>query len=103
MDKKKYTILIKSLIISLAYVGLGTISLLSGYPSSPLYGDWVLPIMLLTLPVSVWSFGIVFADSHAFWAVIIVQTIVFLIFWLLLFRWMQKKSKKKIFNEIDSN
>ncbi|WP_428328326.1 hypothetical protein [Mucilaginibacter sp.] len=94
MDQKRITILIKSSLISLAYVALGTVAVLSSYPSSPLYGEWVLPTTLITFPVSIWSFGIMFADSHAFWLVIIVQSIVFFIFWLILFRWMQRKLKK---------
>jgi hypothetical protein len=96
MDKTKINLLIKSFIISLAYVGLGTVSVLSGYPSSPLYGSWVLPAIVLTLPVSVFSFGIIFSDSNAFGSVLIVQSIVLLVFWFLLFRWMDRRIKKNL-------
>lgn len=95
MDKIKVNILIKSFIVSFLYVSLGTVAILSGYPSSPLYGGWVLPTMLLTFPVSIWSFGIVFSDSSAFWSVIIVESIVCLLFWLILFKWMNRRLKKK--------
>jgi len=95
MDKINSKILINSLFISFIYVGLGTVSVLSAYPSSPLYGGWVLPVMLLTLPVNVFSFGIMFSDYTAFGSVLIVQSIVFLIFWFLLFRWMTARAAKK--------
>lgn len=36
--------------ISLAYVGLGTISVLSMYPGSPLFGNWVIFAVLVTYP-----------------------------------------------------
>lgn len=96
MNKAKINLLIKSFIISFLYVGLGTLSVLSAYPSSPLYGSWVLLTMILTLPVNAFSFGIVFSDSDAFGSVLIVQAIVFLICWLLLFRWMNRRKKLKI-------
>ena|SRR5258708_2922515 len=95
MDKVRVNLLAKSFIISFVYVSLGTIAILSGYPSSPLYGGWVLPTMLLTFPVSIWSFGIVFADSHAFWSVIIVESVVCLLFWLIIFRWMKRRFNRK--------
>jgi hypothetical protein len=93
MNKAKIKITIWSFIISFTYVGIGTVSLLSVYPSSPLYGDWVLPAMVITLPVSIWGFGLMYADSHTFWSVIIVESIVCLISWRILFKLMSKGLK----------
>ncbi len=90
MDIKNST-LVKSFIISFLYVVLGTVAVLSGYPSSPLYGEWVSTALLLTLPVSVISFGIAFADATAFWSVLMVQLIVLLIFWRIVFKIMYKR------------
>jgi hypothetical protein len=61
MNKKALFI---SLIISFFYVGLGTLSLLALYPSSPIYGDWAFYIMLFTLPVSFIGFGIIYAEPN---------------------------------------
>jgi hypothetical protein len=102
MEKAKIKLLIKSFIISLGYVGLGTLSVLSIYPSSPLYGSWVLPTQLLTLPVSIWSFGIVFEDADAFVSVLVVQSIVLLLFWYFLFRWLTRRYKNKT-QKLNSN
>ena len=96
IDKFNISALIKSLIISFAYVGLGTIAVMSEYPSSSLYGDWVLPVAFLTLPVNAISGGIMMASYPPdFKLVLIVQCIVFLIFWRIIFTWMNKRLKIK--------
>jgi len=77
--------------ISLAYVGLGTISVLSMYPGSPLFGNWVIFAVLVTLPVNFISVGIMYTDSTAFGIVIVVQLVYFLLFWFLLYRVMKRR------------
>lgn len=52
----------KSLLVSILYVGLGTIAVLCSYP--PFYGDWVLVALLITFPVSILSFGILIAGKY---------------------------------------
>ncbi|NBA86177.1 hypothetical protein GVN16_10420 [Emticicia sp. CRIBPO] len=76
-------------LISLGYVGLGTVSVLCVYP--PYYGDWVLIGLLVTFPVSILSFGIMHAEADAYNIVLFVQFIIFLFCWLLAFRYLRKK------------
>jgi len=94
MDNVKLSALKKSFIISIAYVGLGTLSVLSVYPSSPTYGLWSIWGCLLTLPVNFISFGIEFTDSNAFTSVIITQTFVLFIFWLIVYKILIRRKSK---------
>lgn len=95
MDKNVFALIQKSFWISLAYVGLGTITVLSIYPSSPIYGDWVVISLLITLPVTFISVGIMYSDATAHESVLVVQLIVFLVFWLILYTIMKKRAGKK--------
>ncbi|WP_264536586.1 hypothetical protein [Flavobacterium sp. N1736] len=81
-----------SLLLSLLYVGLGTIAVLCSYP--PFYGDWVLVVLLITFPVSILSFGILIAGKY-YTAVIIVQLITFVVFWYLCYKFLLKKYNKE--------
>jgi hypothetical protein len=94
MNKLKLYFIKKSFFISLAYVGLGTISVLSSYPSSPLYGNWVIFTIFITLPVNFISVGVMIADSTAFGFVLIIQLFYFLIFWLIVYYILKGRSKK---------
>jgi hypothetical protein len=95
IDKSKFPIIIKSLIISLLYVGFGTVAVISDYPSSPLYGDWVLPVQILTLPVNVISGAITMTEYPIDYnLVLIVQFVVFLIFWYIIFKCMNSREIK---------
>lgn len=80
-------------LISLGYVGIGTVSVLCVYP--PYYGDWVLIGLLLTFPVSILSFGIMYAEADAYNSVLFVQFIILLACWLLAFRYLRKKYHKE--------
>jgi hypothetical protein len=91
MDSIKVNTLIKSLIIAIVYVGLGTISVLSMYPSSPTYGAWSIYTLILTLPVSLISFGIEFTEQNALIPVIITQTIIFFLFWYIVYTKIRKR------------
>jgi hypothetical protein len=73
----------RSLLISVIYVGIGTIAVLNAYGSSPLYGAWVLPTILLTLPVTLISFFIGFFTDGS-WPIVIVQAAMFFLMWWLM-------------------
>ncbi len=88
-----------SFFISLAYVGLGTISVLSIYPSSPLYGAWVVFALLITLPVNFISVGIMYTNPTASGIVVIIQVIYFLLFWLILYSILKRRAQKRIVDE----
>ncbi|GAB4044778.1 hypothetical protein [Spirosoma jeollabukense] len=80
-----------SLIFSILYVGLATVTVLSVYPSSPLSGDWVVIGILATFPISIISFGAMYADSHAQKTVLYIQIVVFFVTWLLVYKYLTKK------------
>jgi hypothetical protein len=82
----------KSLLIALVYVGLGTISVLSIYPSSPLYGSWVIFVLFLTLPVNFISVAVMYSDSSAFESILIIQLFYFFVFWFILYYIMKRKA-----------
>lgn len=84
----------KSFLISFVYVGFGTLSVLSSIPSFPLSGPWAVFGVLLTFPVSIFSFGIAYADSTLTGLILIVESIVFLLFWILLFWYLIRRSKR---------
>jgi hypothetical protein len=78
--------------ISLFYVSFGTLSVCSVYPKDLFYGDWSLYGLLLTFPVSVFSFGFRYTESNLLYPVFIIQLIMFFItFFLLSFFIKDKK------------
>ena len=87
-------ILTKSFLISFLYVGSGFFCLLGLYPSSPLYFDSAMLGVTLTFPVSIIGFLIMYTEADYIWTVII-QTGVFLLFWLIVYRVLLKRHKKK--------
>jgi len=52
-----------ALIISALYVGLGTLAVCSIYGSDLLYGEWSFILLLITFPVSFFSFMYRYAES----------------------------------------
>ena len=53
-----------ALIFSVIYVGIGTLSVLGLYPSSPYYAGYFSAIgVLVTMPVTISSFGIAYGGS----------------------------------------
>jgi len=95
MTKSTRIALKKSFFISLLYVGLGTISVLCLGPnhSSNEFIDGVLTIILFaTIPVTCISFGIMYTSPN-YGAVLIVQSVVFLLFWLIVFAILDRKNK----------
>ncbi len=97
MNKLKSNALIKSFFISFSYVGLGTISILSVYPHDffSFFGNLRVLMLLLTLPVNFISFGIRFMDDERILLVLFIQFFVFLLFWLIVFKCLSKKIKKR--------
>jgi hypothetical protein len=83
----------KSFFISLAYVGLGTICVLSVYP--PFYRDWILVGLIITLPANFISFGIMYSNSTAYGTVLIVQLFSFFLFWFIVYGVLKIRSKKR--------
>ncbi|WP_437919712.1 hypothetical protein [Sphingobacterium sp. LRF_L2] len=86
ISKKAYN---NSLVISILYVGLGTISVLCLYP--PYYADWVLLVALLTIPVNFISFGLMFSSPGNWLWVLLIQLFVFFLTWRLVYKWLKKK------------
>jgi hypothetical protein len=82
--------------ISLFYVSLGTLSVCSVYPKDLFYGDWSLYGLLLTFPVSIFSFGYRYAESNLLYPVFIIQFIMFFITFFLLSFFIRSKKKEKI-------
>ncbi|MFC2104227.1 hypothetical protein ACFLS4_02600 [Bacteroidota bacterium] len=83
----KRKILINSLIISFVYVGIGTVSVLSLYPDGLLpTGLWAILGVLITLPVSIVSFGIMYTEPSNILLVLIVQSVIFLLFSFVIFK-----------------
>ena len=79
--------------ISVIYVGLGTVAVLCVYP--PYYGDWVLLALLLTFPVTILSFGVMYGSSDSFLIVLTIQSIMLILTWLVVYQMLQAKSRKR--------
>lgn len=95
IDELKNKAYKNSFYISILYVGLGTLAVLSVYPASPLSGDWVLFALLLTLPVSVVGFGLMYADANGYLIAFLAQVITFFIFWVIVYRVLLKRYRKQ--------
>lgn len=87
-------ILLRSFIFSFLYVGLGVVSLLGMYPSSPIYWEWSYIGFAITLPVSVFSFGILYTEGNNYDSILLIQSVVFLVFWLLLYLILLSRLKR---------
>lgn len=84
-----------SLMFSLIYVGLGTISVLGMYPESPVYWEWSFLGLLITLPVSALSFGISYMESGNYVLILLIQFGVFILCWLIVYRVMLRRQGRK--------
>jgi hypothetical protein len=98
VNKNTSIALKKSFFITLGYVGLGTTALLS---MNLTYGgefvsDLTTIILFLTIPVTCIGFAIMYSEPHGYGVVLIVQSIVFLLFWLIVFLIINKRLKKKL-------
>ena len=85
-----------SLFFSFLYVGFGTFSLIAMSPQSPVYWNWAMLGLLITFPVSFIGFGIMYVQRD-YTLLLIVQLIVFLLFWSIVYRiWMNKFKRRVI-------
>jgi hypothetical protein len=95
MNKSARVALRKSFFITLLYVGLGTISVLclgDNLPPNKFIDDVLTLILFVTMPVTCISFGIMYTSPN-YAAVLIVQSIIFLLFWLIVFAILDRKNK----------
>jgi hypothetical protein len=88
----------KSFFITLIYVGLGTVSVLclgiSGQENE-FINDLLTMILFVTIPVTCISFAIMYS-SPDYGTVLLVQSVIFLLFWFILFLILKKKIKQKL-------
>jgi uncharacterized membrane protein YoaK (UPF0700 family) len=92
---KEITLFLKSrrlaLIISILYVGIGTLAVCSTYGSDPFYGEWTLYAILVTFPVSILSFAYRYADPDLL-PVLLIQFVMFLLTFFVLSLFIKSKS-----------
>jgi len=91
MNKRK--IIKISFLISFIYVGFATISPLGLPHDSPLYWESSIFGVFITFPVSLLSFGIMYYEAGHYILVLMVQFVMFLLFWYLVYRYMRKRYK----------
>ena len=77
--------------IATFYVVLSTLSVCSIYPADPFYGDWSLFGLIITLPVSVISFGYRYAESKILYPVFIIQTVMFVFTFIIVGKFLKPK------------
>nr|MBB6229972.1 hypothetical protein [Mucilaginibacter sp. FT3.2] len=95
MESATFIAIKKSFFITLIYVGLGTVSLLClalKLPENDFINGLLTVILFLTIPVTCISFAIMYSSSN-YGAVLIVQSIIFLLFWLIAFLILNRKIK----------
>lgn len=80
-----------ALIISTIYVGLGTLAVCSIYGNDPLYGEWSLYTLILTFPVTFFSFMYRYMEPNYLLPVLIIQFIMFLVFFFILSLFIKKR------------
>jgi hypothetical protein len=97
MNSKTYIAIKKSFLITLAYVGLGTVTLLIMCSDIDNPGDIIngllIIILLVTIPVTCISFAVMYSDKHPVHSVLLIQSIIFLLFWLIAFFILNRKNK----------
>jgi hypothetical protein len=82
-----------ALLISLGYVGLGTLAVCSVYPADMFYGSWSLWALVITFPVTIVSFGYRFIDSQNLYPVWLIQSAMFLIMFVTMSLELRVKKK----------
>lgn len=86
-------IFLKSLLISLLYVGFGTFSLIAMSPLGPIYWEWSSLGLLITFPVSFIGFSVMYMEDN-YVLLLMIQTGVFFIFWAIVYLILIKKAGK---------
>jgi len=78
-------------------VGTGTVTLLimcSGMDNPGDIINGLLTIILfVTIPVTCISFAVIYSDKHPVHSVLMIQSIIFLLFWLITFYIINRKNK----------
>jgi hypothetical protein len=92
LPQNKY---LKALVITLIYVGLGTLSVCSVYPDDTFSGMWALFGLIITLPVSIISFSYRFADAKDIQPIFIIQAIMLIPTYLVVLFILRRKPKSK--------
>jgi len=88
------------LIISIIYVGIGTLAICNVAGGDWLYGEWTIYALLITFPVTIISFGYRYAETEYLIPVLLIQFVMFILtfFFLIsvsfLFKSLFKQSKK---------
>ena len=85
----------KSFFIAFAYVGFGTLAVLSIYPVDPLFGEWSLWGVMATFPVTFISYGYRYAESENIYPVLGTQFLMLLITWLVLYIMLGRNKTKR--------
>lgn len=83
-----------ALLISVIYVGLGTITVFSLFPTDPFDGNWTYIGLILTFPVSVISFAYRFAEKNSTEGALIIQLIMFVLTFLIFSLFTKDKDEK---------
>ena len=86
----------KSFLVTLVYVGVGTLCVLPNpyFRDSEFLSDLMTFLMLATLPVNFVSLGIMYADQNAVTSILIVQLVFFFVFWLISFLILKRRTIK---------
>ncbi len=91
---------VKSFYIALVYVGIGSLALYSMFSphlmSSELISNVSLITILITFPVTFIGFATAWGSGqNAYFLVPLIQVVVFLLFWYILNRFLQKRYQEK--------
>ncbi len=83
--------LVKSFLIAFAYVGAGTTALLCIFSTNIL----VLIVLLVTIPVTFIGSVIAYTEKDSTLPIIVVQLVMFFLFWRILYRFFKKRTSKR--------
>lgn len=97
-EKTKDKLFYRSLVFSFLYVGLGTISILSLNPNSVFYGMFGTTVLFITFPVNFISLAVAFTGEKTS-VILVVQIIVFLLFWFALHSTLKVLARKRLSRE----
>ena len=84
----------RAFVISLIYVGLGTLAVCSIYPADTFFfGGWAIFGMIFTFPVSIISFGYRYANADSLGAVFVIQAIMLALTYAVVVSYLLRKNK----------
>jgi hypothetical protein len=81
-----------ALLISLIYVGIGTVAVCSVYPQDALFGEWAGVALLITFPVTILSAGFRYGASTNLLPVFIIQFIMLVPTFFIIKSFFKKKN-----------